>query len=217
VRFKICGIVSEDDASLAIEHGAAALGFLVGLDYNSNDAITAAAASTIIAGLPPFVSSVLVTHKTDPAWIVRTAREMRCTTVQLHGDFALDEIPGLRTELPNVALLRVVHVMDDTAIAFAQKVAQARVAILLDSRSGDRLGGTGKVHDWSISAEIVKSVDVPVILAGGLKAENVRDAIDTVKPYAVDVNSGVDMPDGPHKSPERLRAFAAAVANVSSG
>jgi phosphoribosylanthranilate isomerase len=67
------------------------------------------------------------------------------------------------------------------------------------------------VHDWSVSARIVKAVGVPVILAGGLKAENVRDAIEAVKPYAVDVNSGVDMADGPHKSPERLQAFARAV------
>jgi phosphoribosylanthranilate isomerase len=217
VRFKICGIVSERDAALTIEHGAAALGFLVGLDYDSNDAITAAAASTIIAGLPPFISSVLVTHQADAGWIVRTAREMRCTTVQLHGDFALDKIPYLRAELPNVSLSRVVHVMDDSAIAFAKKVANAGVAIHLDSRSGSRLGGTGKVHDWSISARIVQAVNVPVVLAGGLNADNVRAAIETVKPYAVDVNSGVDMPDGPHKSPERLQAFAKAVASVTSG
>jgi phosphoribosylanthranilate isomerase len=217
VRFKICGIVSERDAALAIEHGADAVGFLVGLDYDTNDNITAAAASAIIASLPPFVTSVLVTHKTDPDWIVKTAREMRCTCVQLHGDFALDRIPQLRAQLPNVSLSRVVHVVDETAIAFAKTVAAQRVAIHLDSRSGNRLGGTGLVHDWSISARIVAAVDVPVILSGGLKADNVRAAIETVRPFAVDVHSGVDMPDGKHKSPERLQAFAAAVASVETG
>jgi phosphoribosylanthranilate isomerase len=97
-------------------------------------------------------------------------------------------------------------VVDETAIAHAVEAAQHADAILLDSRTATRIGGTGKTHDWTISARIVQAVQKPVILAGGLKPENVARAIEAVQPFAVDVNSGVEFPDG-RKSPERLEDF----------
>ncbi len=211
MRFKICGIVSRQDALLAVAHGADALGFLVGLDYPSNDEVTSATAADIIAAVPPFVSTVMVTHRVELPWIVETARAIRCSTIQLHGSFSLAAIPALREQLPHVKISRVAHVVDDGSVALAAQVAAAADAVHLDTRTATRLGGTGLVHDWRISARIAREVPAPVILAGGLTPANVGQAIDVVRPYAVDVNSGVDAGDGPDKSPDRLRAFSDAV------
>ena len=206
VRVKICGIRSADDARIAVASGADALGFLCGLDYPTSDQLDPAAARQIIAGLPPFVSSVLVTHRTEIAWVAQACREAACTTVQLHGDFHLEEIPALRGPAPYLRIIKAVHVVDRSAIGQALAAAQWADAVLLDSRTATRLGGTGVTHDWSISAEIVKETPKPVILAGGLNPENVQRAIRTVQPFAVDVNSGVKNSGG-GKSPEKVAAF----------
>ena len=211
VRFKICGIVSKQDALLGVSHGADALGFLVGLDYQSNDEVTRETAADIIAVVPPFVSTVLVTHRVDMPWIVETACIVRCSTIQLHGQFPLEQIPLLRAQLPHVKISRVAHVESERAIQLATHVAEWADAVHLDTRTATRLGGTGLIHDWRISARIVQQVNAPVILAGGLTPVNVGRAIEVVRPYAVDVNSGVDAGDGPAKSPEKLRAFSEAV------
>ena len=211
MRFKICGIVSKQDALLAVAHGADALGFLDGLDYPSNDEVTRETAAAIIAAVPPFVSTVLVTHRIELPWIVEAARTIRCSTIQLHGNFPLPAIAALREQLPQVKISRVAHVVDDSSVALAAQVAAAADAVHLDTRTATRLGGTGLVHDWQISARIAREVAAPVILAGGLTAANVGQAIETVRPYAVDVNSGVDAGEGPEKSPDRLSAFADAV------
>ena len=97
----------------------------------------------------------------------------------------------IRDALPYIRIMKAVHVMDMSAVETAQEVATYADAIILDTRTPERLGGTGLTHDWSISAQIVQSVEIPVILAGGLTPENVGAAIRQVHPYAVDVHTGV--------------------------
>lgn len=186
--------------------GADALGFLCGLRYRTEDELALEAVQRIVSTVPPFVSTVLVTHGTEIDWVADACRQSGCSTVQLHGDFALKDIPELRARIANVRIIKAVSVVDDGAIPFAVAAAQQADAILLDSRTDTRIGGTGRTHDWSLSAQIVKRTPTPVILAGGLNPENVTKAIETVQPYAVDVNTGVEFPDG-SKSGQKIEDF----------
>jgi phosphoribosylanthranilate isomerase len=206
VWVKICGTTSEADAELALSAGAGGLGFLIGLEYPSDDEIEPGAARAIIEKLPPFVASVLVTHRDDPAWIARTAREIGCNTIQLHGRLAAERLPTLRELVPWAKLVKTIHVDGPAALAEAEATAEFADALLLDTRTETRLGGTGLTHDWTVSAAIVRRVRKPVVLAGGLTPENVRDAIATVRPWAVDVNSGVEDARG-RKDPARVQSF----------
>jgi phosphoribosylanthranilate isomerase len=206
MRVKICGIRNLDEARMAVYGGADALGFLVGLNYRTDDELDAEAARRIIAEIPPFISSVLVTHKVDLDWVAQACLQTGSSIVQLHGDFALNQIPDLRRMLPNVRIIKAVNVVDISAVPRAKAASELADAVLLDSRTATRIGGTGKTHDWSISAGIVKMLDKPVILAGGLKPENVVQAVEQVRPFAVDVNTGVEFPDGA-KSPQRIADF----------
>jgi phosphoribosylanthranilate isomerase len=206
VRVKICGITSSEEARIAISCGADAVGFLVGLNYPTEDEIDKLAAKEIIASLPPFVSTVLVTHSKELAWVVDTCQLLGCTTIQLHGDFAREKIPLLRAKVPYARIIKAVHVVDSNSVTVAAGFAQLVDAVLLDTKTQTRIGGTGITHDWSISAKIAKKISAPVILAGGLTPGNVSAAILKVKPFAVDVNSGVENTDG-RKSLEKIKAF----------
>jgi phosphoribosylanthranilate isomerase len=206
MRVKICGIRDLHEARLALSFGADALGFLVGLSYRTEDELDLQTAQDLISKTPPFVSTVLVTHQVDLEWVAQACRQSGCSIVQLHGDFVLAQIPDLRHMVPNVRIIKAVNVVDESAIVRALAAAQQADAVLLDSRTATRIGGTGHTHDWTISARIVKAVEKPVILAGGLKPENVGKAIDVVHPFAVDVNSGVEFPDG-SKSPQKIEEF----------
>jgi phosphoribosylanthranilate isomerase len=206
MRVKICGTTSLADAELALAAGADALGFLIGLAYPSDDELEPAAARAIVAALPATAAAVLVTHRDDPGWIARTAREVGCRTLQVHGDLAAGRLAELRALAPGATIVKTIHVTGPAALDAAREAARFADALLLDTRNAARLGGTGVTHDWSVSAEIVRAVPCPVLLAGGLTPDNVGVAIATVRPAGVDVNSGVEDARG-HKDPQRLRAF----------
>jgi phosphoribosylanthranilate isomerase len=209
VKVKICGITNVEDALEAVAYGADAVGFLVGQVYPSRSAfISAEAAARIAAKLPPFCSTVLVTHLSRPSAVVRAARTARVTTIQLHGETQPDEAAAIRRSLPYVKVYKAVHVLGEAAVAQARRFVGKVDGIVLDTASKEtgQVGGTGKPHDWAISQRIVQAVPLPVILAGGLTPENVRRAIRLVQPYAVDVNSGVSRPDG-SKDRLKLRRF----------
>lgn len=209
IRTKVCGMTKIEDARAAVDAGSDAIGCLVGLDDDVPDRVETGAAREIFASLPPFVARVLVTHRTAVTDVVDLARVTGAQVVQLHGAFPLDAIPELRRASPHLSIVKCAHVVDEGSIDEALRAAEAADAVLLDSRTADRVGGTGRVHDWSISARIVARSPKPVILAGGLTPENVADAIERVHPWGVDVNSGVRGPDG-LKSHARIRAFVAA-------
>jgi phosphoribosylanthranilate isomerase len=216
-RVKICGITSESDLELSVCAGADAVGFLVGLNYDSEDQLEPDRASQLIRKLPPFVSSVLVTHKVNVDDILALCQRVPSTHLQLHGASAPADIPMVRRAFPHLKIIKAVHVVDHSAIDAAKGAAGYADAVLLDSRTATRLGGTGKVHDWSISRAIVEALfPAPVVLAGGLNPNNVGDAILRVQPYGVDVNSGVSVTRGVKSRDLVVRFVAASKATRSA-
>lgn len=192
---KFCGINKKEYAEMAIGLGADFLGFLVGITHLAEDKLTNEEAKKIISEVE-FKNSVpiAVTHLQDAKEIIETMREINVTAVQIHDSIAIDGIKEIRDSIPDSYIIKAVHVQDrerslEKALTFEEYVD----ALLLDSRTIDRLGGTGKIHDWDISREIVLSVKKPVFLAGGLTPDNLLKAINKVKPFGVDVNSGVEI------------------------
>lgn len=201
-RAKICGIRDAGARDVAVAAGADAVGFVVEIS-RSKRSIGREEARALIEGLPPFVSSVIVVEPESVAEAAKLALDTGADVIQVNDTLSFEELKDLREKVPLklVATIPAKPGMLDEARSLA-KVADA---LLLDSFDGGKLGGTGTVHDWDLSADLVKNIDVPVILAGGLKPENVAEAIKTVRPYAVDVSSGVET-DG-EKDPKKIEAF----------
>ncbi len=191
---KICCISSIEEAQLAIRYGASALG-LVSAMPSGPGPIPEELISEIASVIPPGVASFLLTSKEDAAPIIAQQRRCRTNTLQLVDRIAVPVYQELRNSLPGVGLVQVIHVTGEESIIEAKNVSKYVDAILLDSGNQSlavkELGGTGRTHDWTISRRIVESVKIPVYLAGGLKAENVAEAIKQVQPFGVDVCSGV--------------------------
>jgi phosphoribosylanthranilate isomerase len=206
---KVCGIQNSGEALGSVSAGANTIGMLVGLTHMAEDGITPDEAKKIVSALPSDIRAVMVTHLKDPGEIARLAEFTGAKTVQLHGDIEIPEMKKLRSLVPGVTLIKAVHVTGEESVAQAAEYAEHADMLVLDSRTKDRLGGTGKTHDWSISRRIVSAVKIPVILAGGLTPENVAEAIETVRPAGIDANSGLEHPDG-SKDFGKVREFAAA-------
>ena len=205
MRVKICGTATFADLDCAVAAGADAVGFLMGITHVTQDAVTPETAAAMVATLPPFIVPVAVTHLTKPSDLIRIVELSRCTTLQIQDMVTPDDIAEVREALPYLRIMKAVHVMDESAITTAKYFSDTADAILLDTRTADRIGGTGITHDWNISAKIVKECSCPVILAGGLTPENVTEAIIRVRPYAVDVHTGVKK--NGVRDAERTRAF----------
>ncbi|WP_280354935.1 phosphoribosylanthranilate isomerase [Nocardia otitidiscaviarum] len=212
MRAKICGIRSENDLRIAMAAGADAIGFISGVTHYSEDALDADEAARLSGMTPPFVTRVLVTHLEDAADIVDLACRIGVDAIQVHGLVTDETVRRVRELASGQKILRAVHVTGPEAVDVALRVAADCDAILLDSRTAERLGGTGRTHDWSISADIVRALDgshCAVILAGGLRPDNVGDAIAAVRPFGIDVNSGVETETG-DKDETACAAFVAA-------
>lgn len=213
---KICGICSPEDLRASVEAGADALGFLVGLDYASEEQVSPVDAAALVRQVPPFVSTVLVTHRTGPSEILELCAAVPASTLQLHGDFPVDRIPELRDAFPHLKIIKAVHVIGPQSVDQARMAAKQADAVLVDTRTPTRLGGTGQVHDWSVSRAIRDAIHpTPLVLAGGLSPENVLAAIEKVRPFGVDVNTGVSR-EREVKDPARVRAFVHAARRPSS-
>lgn len=211
VAVKICGIRSTAEADLAIQAGASAVGMLVGRRHASRDFIEPDEARRIAQHVASRVTPVLVTHIEDLDELQRLADAIPCPVLQLHSDLDPDALCRAREGLAPRAVIGKVSVEDGSAIDRARRIADCVDAIVLDTRDRrtDRVGGTGLVHDWSISARIVREIDIPIVLAGGLTPDNVQEAVFTVMPVAVDVHSGVETPRGT-KCIETMRRFCKA-------
>jgi phosphoribosylanthranilate isomerase len=200
-RVKICGVTRLEDARLAVELGASALGF--NFYRPSPRSVSPAAAAAIIRTLPPFVVAVGVfADEADAEHVAAVAREARVAAVQLHGPRLL-AVDGKLREYP---VIRAVAVRD--GFKLEELTGLAASAFLLDAFDPQLIGGTGKTIDWALAREAKRFG--PVILAGGLTPENVGQAIREVRPFAVDVASGVESAPG-KKDAAKLRAFFAAV------
>ncbi len=149
----------------------------------------------IAAGVPPGVSTFLLTSKVTAEEIIEQQSRCRCSTLQLT-DYTKPEVHDtLRGALPGIKIVQVIHVTGEESIYTAQKYAETADALLLDSGNTNlavkELGGTGRTHDWSLSRRIRESINKPLFLAGGLKPENVSEAIEAVSPFGLDICSGV--------------------------
>jgi phosphoribosylanthranilate isomerase len=203
---KICGIQTPAEADAAISAGATALGVLLGLTHVAEDQVTEDAARDIIRAIDSRAETVLVTHLLDQGRIAALAAAIGARAIQVHDDLPPEGMRRLRALAPGRRLIKAIHVTGPEALGKVAAYAGLADALLLDSRTADRLGGTGRTHDWSLSRAIVGASPVPVYLAGGLRAGNVRAAIDAVHPAGVDVNSGVEDGTGA-KDPAAMRDF----------
>lgn len=206
MRVKVCGIRNWEDASTAVEAGADAVGFLVGITHLAEDKIDSDSAKAVIQRLPPFVSSVLVTHLTNSDEILELANFLNVTTIQIHDYIPPEQVLYVKRQLPKCKIIKAVHVSGEAeTLELTQSFQKSCDALLLDSRTKDRLGGTGLTHDWNISRKVVERSALPVILAGGLTHENVYQAVEKIRPFGVDANSGIET-DG-WKDAGKVRRF----------
>lgn len=193
-RVKICCISSIDEARIAIDHGASALG-LVGHMPSGPGIISDELIYQIAKIVPPPISTFLLTSETKPKDIILHYRRVNTSTIQIVDELEKREYEMLRNELPNVKLVQVIHVIDENSVKEAIEISNYVDTILLDSGNPNlsikALGGTGRTHNWELSREIRKSIPVPLFLAGGLNKDNVRQAIETVQPFGLDLCSSV--------------------------
>lgn len=206
---KVCCIQDEGELRLATEAGARFVG-LVGAMPSGPGPIPDEAIARVAAAAPHDVTTVLLTSRTGAADIVAHVRGTGVRGVQIVRDVPAATRRAVRAALSGVVILQVVHVEGRSAVDEARRAAEGTDYLLLDSgRPAARvaeLGGTGRTHDWSVSARIVEESDVPVLLAGGLRPDNVAAAIAAVRPWGVDVCSGLRDPGG-RLDAGRLRAF----------
>ena len=193
-RIKICCIANEREAFDAIEAGASALG-LVGKMPSGPGVISDEEIFAIAQIVPPPIATFLLTSETNSKDIIEHYRKAQTTAIQIVDELTEKDYDEIRRALPNVKIVQVIHVVDEKSVDEAIELAESVDAILLDSGNPNlqikELGGTGRRHDWKLSRKIVESIEKPVFLAGGLSSDNVREAIETVQPFGLDVCSGV--------------------------
>jgi phosphoribosylanthranilate isomerase len=207
MKIKICGITNVEDADVAVKTGADALGFVM---YRKSPRwVEPAVARSIIAGLPPFVLPVGVFANEEAEKVRTLMDECGFGLAQLHGDESAAYCQNLGR--PTLKALRLKD--RGTFLALAEFQGRANVrGFLIDTFSDQSYGGTGQTADWTLAQEMARSA--PVILAGGLNPANVAEAIRMVRPYGVDVSSGVEKSPG-KKDHHKLKAFIEAARLVS--
>ena len=210
-RVQVAGISNLADALACEAAGVDAIGFTIGLPTGPHNGLDEAGAAAIVRALPPFVVPVLITYRVTAAEVVPLCRELGLNQVQLHAPAEPAEMLRMREAVPGLKLILAVNVTGEDALAVAAGRAAYADAIILDTYdpATGRHGATGKTHDWAISRRIVEQCPRPVILAGGLNPANVAEAIRHVRPWAVDVHTGVENADG-STNHDRIRAFVAA-------
>ncbi len=193
-RVKICCISSVEEASLAIKYGASALG-LVGQMPSGPGVISDNETREIAKTVPPPIGTFLLTCETSADEIIKHYQKVNTNTIQIVDELKSGTYNEIRVALPNVRIVQVIHVIDENSITEAVRISAEVDAILLDSGNPNlqvkELGGTGRTHNWELSRQIVEKSLKPVFLAGGLKAENVREAIELVQPFGLDLCSSV--------------------------
>lgn len=194
IKVKICCISSTEEAKIAIQYGAAALG-LVGKMPSGPGIIDDELINTIAKTIPPSISSFLLTSETVAEDIIAHYRKVHTSTIQIVDALTDRQYDRIKQNLPNVKLVQVIHVINEQSIDEAIEISAHVDAILLDSGNPNlatkELGGTGRVHNWHLSKRIRESIDIPIFLAGGINKDNVRAAIDHVQPFGVDLCSSV--------------------------
>jgi len=211
-RIKICCIASIEEAWMAIDAGASAIG-LVSAMPSGPGPIPEDLIAEIAAVVPPGVSSFLLTCLQDATSIIDQQRRLRVNTIQIVDRLTTGSYHEIHDALPGIKLVQVIHVTGPESVDEAIAVAPHVDAILLDSGNQSlkikELGGTGRTHDWNLSRRIREAIDVPLWLAGGLNPMNVAAAIREVQPFGIDVCSGLRTEGDldPQKLSEFIRAI----------
>ena len=202
VRVKICGITNIEDALIAVEAGADALGFVFA---ESPRKVTVETAVDILRQLPPFIMTVGVFANQPAQEVVRTLEKTGLHLAQLHG--GIDDLSVIGSELGCRRVIRGIRVKSESDIQDASHTcAQCGcAAVLLDAHVEGLMGGTGKTFDWGLATK-ASVLGRPIILAGGLTPANVEEAVKEVRPYAVDVSTGVEAFPG-KKDPDKIKEF----------
>jgi phosphoribosylanthranilate isomerase len=209
-RVKVCGIQSLEDLRLAAVCEADAVGFVVEVP-GSRRSIDSLRARDLISKTPPFMTSVAVVAPQDAQHAAMLAGKTRADVLQVHG-LEAEELEELKDLIPQKLVAAVPA--KEGALEEALDLCRAAHAMILDSYQPGKLGGTGIAHDWSLSAQVRERVEIPLILAGGLTPENVAQAISVVRPYAVDVSSGVETSG--KKDGQKIAAFVKEVRACST-
>ena len=193
-RVKICCIANEQEAATAITVGTSAIG-LVGEMPSGPGPISDEEIYRIARTVPPPIATFLLTSEQTAQGIIGHHHRTKTNTIQIVDELTDCDYKTIRYALPHIKLVQVIHVAGERSIDQAAELAEFVDAILLDSGNPDlavkELGGTGRRHDWRLSRKIVETCGKPVFLAGGLNAENVREAIEIVQPFGLDLCSGV--------------------------
>ena len=217
IRLKVCCISSIAEAELAVRYGAGALGLVAAMPSGPG-IIEEALIAAIIATVPPGIGTFLLTSAREADTIIKQQRYCGANTLQLTDTLHSEQdYWQLRNALPSVKLVQVIHVTGPTALDDTHQLAPLVDGLLLDSGNPNlavkQLGGTGRVHDWSISAQIVATVAKPVYLAGGLNADNIQTAVRAVKPFGVDLCSSLRSDDRLDES--KLAAFTQTLKQIT--
>ncbi len=193
-KVKICCIADEDEALKAIAHGADALGLVSSMPSGPGQ-ISDELIAQIVRIIPSGVASFLLTCQQHAETVISQQRMSGVDTLQIVDRFPVAGYAILRSQLPGISIVQVIHVAGEISVDDARIIAPYVDALLLDSGNPSlatkQLGGTGRTHDWEISRRICESVATPVYLAGGLNPDNVTEAIRQVRPHGIDVCSGV--------------------------
>ncbi len=205
VKVKICGITREEDVKIVSDLGVDAIGFIVGVPSSLRN-LSLNKAEELIRLVPVFVKSVLVMVPKSLDELLQTCENLNPHALQIHGE-NIRNTSYLQENLPNTSIIRAFNVNQENVLETASDASKSFDAILLDSFSHGIYGGTGKVHDWKLSKRVKRVIhSKPLILAGGLHSQNVKESICTVKPYAVDVSTGVESLPG-IKDSVKISAF----------
>lgn len=189
---KICANKSLGDAKICIDAGADFLGVLVGQKHDSTDFIDKYTAKKIVNFSKQKIKTVLVTHLINSKEIIELTQFIGNDIIQLHSDIKESEVEKIVKVLPNVKLIRLIHISQNGKICTNYETIKFVDYYLLDSFNleTNQVGGTALIHDWNIDRELIKKLNKPTFIAGGLTPENVAKAIKIAQPSGVDVNSG---------------------------
>lgn len=193
-RIKICCIASKEEAALAIEAGASAIGLVARMPSGPGP-ISDELIMSIAASVPPPVATFMLTSETRVEEIIKHHNRTNTNTIQIVDSLSEGTYTQLKEALPAVKIVQVIHVIDESSVNEATQISRHVDALLLDSGNPNlaikELGGTGRVHNWSLSRKIRVNAFCPVFLAGGLNPLNIIEAIRTVEPFGVDICSGI--------------------------
>jgi phosphoribosylanthranilate isomerase len=193
-KIKICCISSIDEAKLAISHGASALG-LVAKMPSGPVIISDELIDKIAKSIPSNIDNFMLTSETTAETIIEHHKKTNTNTIQIVDALKVGTYKQIKTAIPSIKIVQVIHVLNEASIEDALIISEQVDAILLDSGNPNlkikELGGTGRIHNWNLSRKIVAQSNCPVFLAGGINPLNIKQAIEEVQPYGIDLCSGV--------------------------